>query len=78
MSEKNSNLGAEEISERHLHQHIEIILDGAQVISPRRRLNGRQIRELGNRDRVEGFKTEIVTGHVRVIADHEEIHHHHH
>jgi hypothetical protein len=34
---------------------------------------GPKIRELGAKDRVRGFKTEIVTGHVMVIPDHEEV-----
>ena len=52
---------------------IEIFVDGVTVITHRHRLSGLQIRELGAKDRVSGFKTEIVTGHVRVIPDHEEL-----
>jgi hypothetical protein len=57
----------------HHHEPVEIIVDGVPVTSHSRRLTGRQIRELGARDRVEGFKTEIVSGHVRVVGDHEEV-----
>jgi len=61
-------------AEHHHHHHsVEIVLDGVPVTSPSRRRSGLQIRELGPKDRVHGFKTEIVTGHVRVIGDDEEI-----
>ena len=39
---------------------VEIYLDGVLVTSPSRRLTGRQIRELGPRDRVDGFETQEV------------------
>ena len=66
-------------AEHHHHQHsVEIVLDAVPVTSPSRRRSGLQIRELGPRDRVHGFKTEIVTGHVRVIGDSEEIELHDH
>src|SRR5437016_3364441 len=37
---------------------VSIILDTVSVTSPSRRRNGKQIRELGNPDRVEGFETQ--------------------
>ena len=39
---------------------VEIVLDDNPVIAPRRRLNGRKIRELGPVDRVDGFETQRV------------------
>jgi hypothetical protein len=57
----------------HHHHSVEIVLDSVPVTSPSRRRSGMQIRELGPKDRVHGFKTEIVTGHVRVVGDDEEI-----
>lgn len=57
----------------HEHQPRELFLDGAPVITKSHRLTGFAIRELGPKDRVQGFKTEIVSGHVRVIGDEEEI-----
>ena len=41
----------------------------AEFSTKAHRLTGLQIRELGPGDRVRGFKTEIVSGHVRVIGD---------
>ena len=58
------------------HRHprkVEIVLDGATVTAPSPRLTGRQIRELGGKHRVDGFRTEVATGHVRVIGDDEEV-----
>lgn len=55
---------------------VEIILDGAEVTSPSRRLNGRQIRELGPADRVDGFETQKLMPNgkkERTIGDTEEI-----
>jgi len=57
----------------HEHQARELFLDGAPVTTRSHRLTGLRIRELGPRDRVLGFKTEIVSGHVRVIGDEEEV-----
>ena len=57
----------------HEHQVRELFLDGAPVTTTSHRLTGLQIRELGPKDRVEGFRTEIVSGHVRVIGDEEEV-----
>ena len=63
-----------ETSEVQHHGHtITLFVDGVAVTTHAHRLNGLQIRELGAKDRVRGFKTEIVTGHVRVIGDHEEV-----
>ena len=59
--------------QHHGHHTINLFVDGAAVTTHAHRLNGLQIRELGAKDRVHGFKTEIVTGHVRVIGDREEI-----
>src|SRR5713226_1688643 len=65
------------IEGNEVHHHdrhaIELFIDGVAVTTHEHRLNGRQIRELGAKDRVRGFKTEIVTGHVGVIPDHEEV-----
>ena len=36
---------------------VTIILDGVERVSATRKLNGRQIRELGPKDRVDGFET---------------------
>lgn len=41
-------------------ESVEIILDGVPRVSPEHRLNGRQIRELGPADRVDGFETQEV------------------
>jgi hypothetical protein len=57
----------------HGHDTIELFVDGVAVTTYAHRLNGVQIRELGAKDRVHGFKTEIVSDHVRVIGDHEEV-----
>jgi len=58
---------------QHEHQAWELFLDGAPVTTRAHRLTGLQIRELGSGDRVQGFKTEIVSGHVRLIGDEEEV-----
>ena len=60
-------------AQRHGHHTINLFVDGVAVTTHAHRLNGLQIRELGAEDRVHGFKTEIVSGHVRVIGDHEEL-----
>jgi len=39
-------------------ESVEIFLDGHPVTSPSKTLNGRQTRELGPGDRVEGFETQ--------------------
>lgn len=60
---------------------IEIYLDGELVASPSRRLNGRQIRELGPPDRVDGFETQEIDKHgkkIRTIGDTEEVEIHEH
>jgi hypothetical protein len=72
-SEAETQLKSDQPTEHHHHHAVDFILDGAQVTSPSHRLTGVQIRELGKKDRVHGFKTEIVTGHVRVIGDHDEV-----
>lgn len=54
---------------------VEIFLDGALVTSPSHRLTGRQIRELGPHDRVDGFETQEVNAQgkkIRTIGDSEE------
>jgi hypothetical protein len=54
---------------------VEIYLDGVLVTSPSRRLTGRQIRELGPSDRVDGFETQEVNPQgkkIRTIGDAEE------
>jgi hypothetical protein len=60
-------------AQHHGHHTINLFVDGVAVTTHAHRLNGLQIRELGARDRVHGFKTEIVSGHVRVIGDHEKV-----
>src|SRR5580704_2244191 len=64
-----------DVSEAQLHGHhtVNLFVDGVAVTTHAHRRNGLQIRELGSRDRVLGFKTEIVSGHVRVIGDEEEV-----
>jgi hypothetical protein len=55
---------------------IQIELDGKPVIAPRRRLNGLQIRELGDPNRVSGFETQEIDKKgkkIRTIADDQEI-----
>jgi hypothetical protein len=67
--------------EHHDHHSVEIYLDGNLVVSPERRANGRQIRELGPPDRVDGFETQEVDKQgkkIRTIRDDEEIELHHH
>jgi len=56
-------------------QSVQIYLDGVLVTSPSRRLTGRQIRQLGPQDRVDGFETQEVNAHgkkIRTIGDSEE------
>jgi hypothetical protein len=63
------------------HESVEIYLDGVLVTSPKRRLTGRQIRELGAADRVDGFETQEISEHgkkIRTIGDNEEIEIHEH
>ena len=71
-----------EVSEKSTHEApgqqrpIEIYLDGQLVLSPSRQLTGRQIRELGPQDRVDGFETQEVNAQgkkVRTIGDNEEV-----
>jgi hypothetical protein len=53
---------------------VEIILDGANVISPSRRRNGLEIRQLGPPDRVSGFETQEINKEgkkIRTIRDDE-------
>jgi hypothetical protein len=55
---------------------VVIELDGVDVTSPSRRLTGRQIRELGSKERVEGFETQEINAQgkkIRTIRDDEEI-----
>lgn len=55
---------------------VKIILDGAEVTSPSRRLTGLQIRELGPTDRVDGFETQKLTHNgkkERTIGDNDEV-----
>ena len=57
-------------------QPLEIVLDDVNVVSPSRRRTGRQIRELGSPDRVEGFETQEVNDKgkkIRTIRDDQEI-----
>lgn len=75
--------GAGKEHQHHHHRHevkIEIILDGVPRISHHRRRDGLQIRELGPKDRVEGFETQEIDKKgkkIRTIGDHEEIELHH-
>ncbi len=60
---------------------VQIILDGVTVTSPERRRTGRQIRELGPSDRVEGFETQEVNEKgkkLRTIRDDEPVELHPH
>lgn len=55
---------------------VDIVLDGKTVISPSRRRNGLQIRELGDPDRVNGFETQEINKEgkkIRTIPDDETI-----
>ena len=55
---------------------IQIELDGKPVTAPERRLNGLQIRELGDPNRVSGFETQEIDKKgkkIRTIADDQEI-----
>ena len=70
-------------SEVHHHvQHaIEFFVDGTAVTTHVHRLNGLQIRELGAKDRVDGFETQEVDEHgkkKRTIGDTEQIEIHEH
>jgi hypothetical protein len=78
MSIETSNEPSQPI-EHHHHDHaVEIVVDGVTVTSPSHHLTGLQIRELGAPERIHGFRTEIASGHVRVIGDNEEIDLHEH
>ena len=60
----------------HKDHLVEIILDGKEVTSPAHQLNGKQIRELGPKDRWDGFETQQIDEHghkIRTIPDNEEI-----
>jgi hypothetical protein len=55
---------------------VTIELDGVAVTSPSRRRTGRQIRELGNPDRVDGFETQEINADgkkIRTIRDDQEV-----
>lgn len=55
---------------------VEIILDDNPVTSPSRRRTGRQIRELGPPDRVDGFETQEINEKgkkIRTIRDDQEV-----
>jgi len=55
---------------------VEIILDDKEVTAPRRRMNGREIRELGPKDRVDGFETQQVNHQgkkIRTIPDDQDV-----
>lgn len=71
MSENNTEI--HDAPHHHEYQPRELFLDGAPVTTRSHRLTGLQIRELGAKDRVHGFRTEIVSGHVHVIGDEEEV-----
>lgn len=56
------------------NEPVQIILDGKEVTAPTRRLNGKEIRELGPSDRVDGFETQEVNEHgkkIKTIKDDE-------
>lgn len=72
MAELSKNI---EKDARGQEMSVEIILDGNKVTSPARRLTGRQIRELGPRDRVDGFETQEVNDQgkkIKTIPDNQE------
>ena len=53
-------------------QSVDIVLDDKPVTAPSRRQNGRQIRELGPKDRWDGFETQEVDDKgkkIRTIPD---------
>lgn len=55
---------------------VAIQLDGVDVTSPSRRRTGRQIRELGNPDRIDGFETQEINAQgkkTRTIPDDVEV-----
>jgi hypothetical protein len=55
---------------------VEIVLDEEPVTGPERRVNGKQIRELGPQDRVDGFETIEVNEKgkkIKTIRDDEEV-----
>jgi len=63
------------------HESVQIYLDGVLLTTSSRRLTGRQIRELGPTDRVDGFETQKVDTHgkkERTIGDNEEVELHEH
>jgi hypothetical protein len=61
----------------HGNDHpVSINLDGKDVVSPSRRRTGRQIRELGDSERVNGFDTQEINKQgkkVRTIRDDQEV-----
>jgi len=80
MPEQGIEVSGSPHSDRHAI-NIEIYLDGVPVISHSRELNGRQIRELGPSDRVDGFETQEVNEQgkkIRTIGDTEEVEIHEH
>lgn len=74
---ENQDAVAQGRHEAHGHvESIEIILDGVVRRSSHRRLTGRQIRELGPADRVDGFETQEINDKgkkIRTIPDNEEV-----
>jgi hypothetical protein len=63
------------------HLGLQIYLDGVLLTSATRRLTGRQIRELGPADRLDGFETQEVNAQgkkIRTIGDNEEVELHEH
>ena len=60
---------------------VAIELDGRSVTAPQRRLNGLEIRQLGDSSRVEGFETQEINPQgkkIRTIRDDETIELHQH
>jgi len=58
------------------NESVEIILDTVNVVSPSKRQNGLQIRQLGPADRVHGFETQEVDDKgkkIRTIRDDQEV-----
>jgi hypothetical protein len=69
-------MAIERSQERGQDGSVIIVLDGNLVTSPSRRRNGRQIRELGSADRVDGFETQEVNTQgkkIRTVRDDETI-----
>ena len=62
-------------SAEHHNEPVKIILDDKEVMAPRHRLNGKEIRELGPKDRVDGFETQLVNEQgkkIKTIPDDEQ------